>query len=138
VFLKLFTKIGQYRGDAEFTTWLYRLVANLCLDEQRRRKRVVPFVDAVEAETLAPHEPPEDLFHRRDVAGAVQTALAGLTPELRLTLTLKYFEELSYDEMARVLGCSKGTIASRLHRGLKMLGRKLEHLRPSLTTGDGE
>jgi RNA polymerase sigma-70 factor, ECF subfamily len=138
VFLKLFSRIGQYRGDAEFTTWLYRIAANLCLDEQRRRKRVVPFEDAGHFEPREARESPEDTFQRHEVAGAVHAALAGLSPELRLTLILKYFEELSYDEMARVLGCSPGTVASRLHRGLKMLGSKLAHLRPSRTAGDGE
>src|SRR5262249_7150657 len=86
VFLKLFSRIGQYRGQAEFTTWLYRLVANLCLDEQRRRRRVVALVDAEQVTALEPPEPPEDAFLRREVTVAVQAALAGLSPELRLTL----------------------------------------------------
>jgi RNA polymerase sigma-70 factor (ECF subfamily) len=136
VFLRLFTKIGQYRGDAAFTTWLYRLVANTCLDEQRRRKRVVPLLADAGEEDAAAHTSPEEEFQRHEVVAAVQRALAGLNPALRLTLVLKYFEDLSYEEMARVLGCSKGTVASRLHRGLKSLARQLDDLRPGRAPGE--
>lgn len=118
VFLRVFTHIGQFRGDADFATWLYRVVANACVDEQRRRKRWVP-LDAL----------PEQAAHRTDTEietrEEVRSALAELTPELRSAVLLKYFEELSYDEMAQVLDCPKGTVASRIHRGLKLLARKL-------------
>ncbi len=118
VFLRVFTRIGQFRGEAEFATWLYRLVANACVDEQRRQKRYVSL------DTL-----PEQASVRREeeceTRETVRTALAELSPELRSAVLLKYFEDLSYDEMAQVLDCPKGTVASRLHRGLKLLARKL-------------
>jgi len=118
VFLRVFTHIGQFRGDADFATWLYRLVANACADEQRRRKRWVP-LDTLPEQATVPRE--EECERREDV----RTALAELSPELRSAVLLKYFEELSYDEMAQVLDCPKGTVASRLHRGLKLLACKL-------------
>jgi RNA polymerase sigma-70 factor (ECF subfamily) len=138
VFVRLFTRIRQYRREAEFSTWLYRIVANACLDEQRRRK---PFVhtdaaDAEESLQSGASPSPEELYDRLELTHSVRSALAGLTPSLRLTLLLKYFEELSYDEIARVLGCSKGTVASRLHRGLKILAGRLAHLRPLPFSGE--
>jgi RNA polymerase sigma-70 factor (ECF subfamily) len=68
----------------------------------------------------------------REVADSVKRAVATLRPKLRVVLLLKYFEELSYEEIAAVVGCSKGTVASRLNRGHKILAGKLGHLRGAL------
>jgi RNA polymerase sigma-70 factor, ECF subfamily len=136
VFLKLFTSIRQFRHDAEFTTWLYRLVVNVCLDEHRRRRRFVPFGEAPERSHGVARRPVEEHYRRRELAGEVQAAIAELKPKLRIAILLKYFEELSYDEMAQVLGCSPGTVASRLNRGHRMLAEKLAHLRGALYAGE--
>jgi RNA polymerase sigma-70 factor (ECF subfamily) len=66
----------------------------------------------------------------------VRKVIAGMTPKLRMAVLLKYFEDLSYDEMAVVLGCSKGTVASRLNRAHQILARKLAHLRGALASGE--
>jgi RNA polymerase sigma-70 factor (ECF subfamily) len=134
VFLRLFTRIGQFRRDADFSTWLYRLVANACVDEHRRRRRFVPCEDTVEGS--APDPPPEEHCLRFELVDAVRAALAELSPKLRVIVLLKYFEDLSYEEMARALGCSKGTVASRLNRSHKALARKLAHLRDTLLPGE--
>ena len=129
VFLKLFTRIAQFRRESEFTTWLYRLTTNVCIDEQRRRRRLDPLAE------IAPHRTPrargaaEERVMRGEVAGEVAAALASLKPKLRAALLLKYFEELSYAEIADALGCSQGTVASRINRGHKILARRLGHLR---------
>lgn len=132
VFLKLITRVEQFRHDAEFTTWLYRLVANACLDEQRSRRRWISFGEAVEVSTMVERRTHEERYIRLEVADSVRTAIANLKPKLRLVILLKYFEELSYEEMAQVLGCSPGTVASRLNRAHKTLARKLGHLRDAL------
>jgi RNA polymerase sigma-70 factor, ECF subfamily len=136
VFVRLFTRIGQYRGEAEFVTWLYRLVVNACMDEQRKRRRLVPFGDPEVMSDRETGESPDEIYSRLELTESVRVALADLSPPLRLTILLKYFEELSYEEMARALGCSQGTIASRLHRGLKILAHKLAHLRPASFSGE--
>src|ERR1051325_568819 len=64
-FLKLFTSINQFRFDSEFTTWLYRIVANACVDEQRKRKRFVPFTDGIEVKNLVARGSQEEPFARR-------------------------------------------------------------------------
>ena len=142
VFLKLFSSIKQFRHEAGFTTWLYRLVANVCLDEQRRRSRFISFdfwrrddeedeksvLDWQQAQQFQ-HSLQEERFTQAEMAAAVKAAVKELSPPIRLAILLKYFEELSYDEIARVLGCSPGTVASRLNRGHKVLAQRLAHLR---------
>jgi RNA polymerase sigma-70 factor, ECF subfamily len=136
VFLKLFTKIAQFRAEAEFTTWLYRLTTNACVDEQRKRRRLTQFDEMGPPERAQGNVGYEERFARREMAARVQSAVAELKPKLRVAILLKYFEGLSYEEMAVALGCSKGTVASRLNRGHKALARRLGHLRDVLTQGD--
>ena len=132
VFVKLITNIGQFRGTADFSTWLYRLVVNTCLDGARRaRARAARLATEIEPDTLASAGSQEEDLIRAQRARLVQDALSALPPKFRLPLLLRYFEDLSYEEMAEVLHCSMGTIASRLNRGHKMLASKLEVLRRS-------
>lgn len=128
VFLKLLTKL-DFRGEAEFTTWLYRITVNACTDESRKMKR---FIDL--SGIFGSGEPravgTQQLFAERgEVSVKVQGELAKLKPKFRLPVLLKYSEGLSYNEIAEVLGCSIGTVSSRLNRGLKMLAKGLDHLR---------
>jgi RNA polymerase sigma-70 factor (ECF subfamily) len=130
VFLKLMTKIEQFRRDAEFTTWLYRLAVNACMDEQRKRRRFLPFGDRFEmGGHMIEKSSQEARYERVEIADSVKAAIGELKPKLRLPILLKYVEGLSYEEMAGVLNCSKGTIASRLNRGHKILARRLSSLR---------
>jgi RNA polymerase sigma-70 factor (ECF subfamily) len=137
VFLKLMTKIEQFHRDAEFTTWLYRLVVNACMDEQRKRRRFLPFGDGFEMGRQGfERGAQEERYARVELADTVKTAIGELKPKLRLPILLKYVEGLSYEEMAEVLSCSKGTIASRLNRGHKILARRLSHLRGAFVAGE--
>jgi RNA polymerase sigma-70 factor (ECF subfamily) len=140
VFLKLFTSIAGFRHESNFKTWLYRLVANECMDEFRKRRRLIPLdffhsdardEDCGEVEMRDWRQEPlqEDQLARLEVSEAVLAALAQLKPKLRMAIVLKYFEDLSYEQMAETLGCSMGTVASRLNRGHKELARKLAHLK---------
>lgn len=136
VFLKLFTSINQFREDSQFTTWLYRIVANACADEHRKRRRFVPFNPEIEARNMVAKGSQEESYNKRQVAESVRGAIAELTPKLRLPILLKYVEGLSYDEIAESLGLSIGTVSSRLNRGHKMLARKLDHLRGEFAAGE--
>jgi RNA polymerase sigma-70 factor (ECF subfamily) len=135
VFLKLFTTIDQFRQDSEFGTWLYRIVANACVDEQRKRKRFVPFSPEVEVKDSGAQSQDRAL-HRRQLAESVREAIAELSPKLRMPILLKYVEGLSYDEIAHALDCSIGTVSSRLNRGHKLLASKLGHLRGEFMAGE--
>lgn len=134
IFLKLYTSIGQFRGDSHFTTWLYRMVFNACTDEQRKTRRLVPLEGGAvtAAERRAERRPQEQAQFRRQISDAVRGALQNLKPELRQPLVLRYVEGLSYQEIAAAMGCSSGTVASRLNRGHKLLARQLTHLRGQL------
>jgi RNA polymerase sigma-70 factor (ECF subfamily) len=140
VFLKLITGIGQFRGDSQFSTWLYRLVVNTCTDASRRAKSRAVGADraAIEAckDEGAGAGRQESEAARAEMVTAVQAAVSSLPETFRLAVLLRYFEELSYEEMAKVLNCSMGTVASRLSRGHKMLAARLAPLKNWLIAGE--
>lgn len=129
VFLKLIAGIGQFRGEAGFSTWLYRLVVNTCTDGARQGKARALAVDRAALEALPRSDSPEEELARAQMANSVQLAVSALPPKFRLAILLRYFEDLSYDEMARVLNCSVGTVGSRLSRGHRLLADRLAPLK---------
>jgi RNA polymerase sigma-70 factor (ECF subfamily) len=130
VFLKIFNKIGGFRAEAELTTWIYRMTVNACIDEQRRTRRFFS-IENFFGEFRA-KKAPDEKVERREVANEVQKALGELKAKFRLPILLKYSEGLSYEEIAKVLDCSVGTVGSRLNRGHKMLAQKLKHLKTEI------
>jgi RNA polymerase sigma-70 factor, ECF subfamily len=133
VFLKLLTRLDAFRGESEFTTWLYRVTVNTCVDETRKLRRFLNF-----GEFFGTNEPrikhgQDERIHSREISDEVQHAIAGLKPKFRAPIVLKYSEDLSYAEIAEILNCSIGTVSSRLNRGHKMLAGKLEHLRSEVS-----
>jgi RNA polymerase sigma-70 factor, ECF subfamily len=128
VFLKLMTSIGDFRGDAEFSTWLYRLVVNACMDAGRRRKSDAVTTDRSHLEMLAGPASQEQDYARTQMANSVRAAVSALPPKFRIAVLLRYFEDLSYEQMAKALHCSMGTVASRLSRGHRMLAERLKGL----------
>ena len=126
VFLKLMTSIGQFRGDAEFSTWLYRLVVNACVDAARLRKSDAAVPDRSRMEAFAGPDSQEEDYARAQMANSVRAAVSALPPKFRIAVLLRYFEDLSYEQMATALHCSMGTVASRLSRGHKILAERLK------------
>jgi len=125
VFLKLMTSIGQFRGDAEFSTWLYRLVVNACTDAARRSKPDAATPEGFRLEAVAGPGSQEEDYARAQMANSVRAAVSALPPKFRIAVLLRYFDELSYEQMAKALHCSMGTVASRLSRGHKILAERL-------------
>jgi RNA polymerase sigma-70 factor (ECF subfamily) len=132
-FLKLYTSIGQFRGQSEFSTWLYRLVVNACTDAKRKYKTQVVPVERSALEALAGKGSvggsQEEHFEREQMAKSVRGAVSALPPKFRLAILLRYFEGMSYDEMGKALNCSMGTVASRLSRGHRLLAGMLAAFR---------
>jgi RNA polymerase sigma-70 factor (ECF subfamily) len=128
VFLKVMTQVSKFEGRSQFSTWLYRVVANACLDRKRGLRRFL-FLGSTEIVVRDKRKSAEEKYIQREIEESIRTAIASLKPKLRIAILLKYFEDLSYDEIAVALGCSKGTVASRLNRGHQILARKLAHLR---------
>jgi RNA polymerase sigma-70 factor (ECF subfamily) len=129
-FLKLFSSMAEFRGDSAFGTWVYRLVVNSCLDHKRRAWRLIPLADEVMAVLRAPGDALHGLLHS-EMRGRVQFAVGKLPADQRIVVVLRYTEGLAYEEIATVLGCSMGTVASRLNRAHKALGRRLSQLKGS-------
>lgn len=119
VFVRFFRNAAGFRADARLSTYLYRAVANACTDELRRRRRFV-FVGDI----------PESLHPATTAADAVadshiQRAVQHLSPKLRLVVLMRYYDDLSYDEIAAALELTPGTVASRLSRAHEQLARVL-------------
>jgi RNA polymerase sigma-70 factor (ECF subfamily) len=128
-FLKLLGSIQDFRGEARFESWLYRVVANCCLDHRRRGRRFLPFLEEIFEAGSAPEESALNNLLRTEVENDVQRIVGKLPAEQRIVVVLRYTEGLSYEEIAEAVGCSAGTVASRLNRAHKVLERRLGHLR---------
>ncbi len=127
VFLKLFVNIKEFRFESDFNTWLYRIIVNECIQQQRKQNRFLPFI-LEKMSKLIYKDLHETKLMRKEATNEVQAVIAGLDVKLRIPVMLKYIEGLSYEEIAEIVGCSKGTISSRLNRAHRVLAHKLAHL----------
>jgi RNA polymerase sigma-70 factor, ECF subfamily len=131
-FLRAFRALGGFRGQAKFSSWLYRIALNLCRDWVRRQRRtpVVQMPDDVDVVEFAaarePTEPIEDLVARRDLTRAVEKAMARLPEEQRTAIILKEYHGLTFQEIADLVGCPLSTVKTRLYQGLTVLRRDLQ------------
>lgn len=128
--VRIFTRLHNFRGEAAFSTWLFRVVTNTCLDELRRRGRLrhTSLDDPFTSEDgLLPRESPSDLLspieraEQSEVQAAVHRAVSRLPEEYRVVVTLRDLQDHSYHEIATMLDTSLGTIKSRLHRARQAL-----------------
>ena len=131
VFLRVHRAIGEFRGEARLSTWLYGIASNLCLNRlaSADHRRMRPDEDAV---MLAP-SPAADaaaVAERSEVEAALRQAIAELPDERRIVVVLRDVEGLSYDEIAQALGLEPGTVRSRLHRARLDLKNKMERFFP--------
>jgi RNA polymerase sigma-70 factor (ECF subfamily) len=120
--------MAEFRGDSSFGTWVYRLVVNACLDHRRRSWRMIPLATEMVALLRAPGDALHGMLHS-EMRGGVQRAIEKLPREQRIVVVLRYTEGLAYEEIASVLGCSMGTVASRLNRAHRTLEKRLSHLK---------
>ena len=134
-FLKVFNALDSFKGQSSFSTWLYRIAANACLDQLRSRGRhpVTSLDDPIvtnKGETIgkqildnAPR--PDEVVERRELQAAVQGAIASLPEDYRIILVLRDLQDLSYQQIAEYLDLSLGTVKSRLNRARLALKDKL-------------
>ena len=127
-FVKLFSTIGSFRGDSNFESWLYRTVVNSCFDQKRKTRRLTPLLDEVLTALRTPDLSVLDEVLRAEMSTHVRSVVDSLAPDQRMVIVLRYTQGLSYDEIAAILGCAPGTIASRLNRTHKVLERRLSRL----------
>ena len=122
-FLRAFRALNGFRGQAKFSSWLYRIALNLCRDWVRSERRT-PVVQAPEElevlELSAVREPTasvEDLVARRELTRIVERAMARLPEEQRTAIILKEYHELTFQEIADLVGCPLSTVKTRLVSG---------------------
>ncbi|MBX7221211.1 MAG: RNA polymerase sigma factor [Blastocatellia bacterium] len=131
IFLKVHRSLPAFRNESSFATWLYRIAVNECQDRLRKQPEAyVPLEDIIgsgaefDGQLL-----PDELHAQSERQRVIQEALLLLSPKLRSVVVLKYLEGLSYEEIAQVLECSAGTVASRLNRALVELEARLRPLK---------
>jgi len=132
-FLRAFRGLRGFKGQAKFSSWLYRITLNLCRDWLRRERRA-PIVQVPEGtdpvemadDQAAPTESVEDLVARREMSLAVARAMAELPEEQRTAIMLKEYHGLTFQEIADMLDCPLSTVKTRLYQGLSVLRRRLE------------
>jgi len=115
-----------YRETGTFSTWLYRIALNVARDAGRRRRREP--LSLANAEPPARSPPPERICEQQEVAEMVARAVAELPEPLRLVLVLRHYEEMSFEEMARLTGTPASTLKSRFTAALDRLRRRLHRL----------
>ena len=129
VFIKLFRSIKNFRGRSQFYTYLYRMVMNTAIDHKRKAgKQFMPSLD--EEGSIQPSDDaekgPERVLLQKELEERVKLAMDKLPAEQKAALIFRDVEGLSYQEMAEAMGCSIGTVMSRLHYGRKRMQESLK------------
>jgi RNA polymerase sigma-70 factor, ECF subfamily len=131
-FLKAWKSIARFRGQSSFYTWMYRIVMNVTIDWLRKKQvkgAGAEFDDAIQlkeidpASRTVPHADPlpHEHMQHKEIRGRIDAAIAELSPEHRAVILMKEIEDMQYHEIAESLGCSIGTVMSRLFYARKKL-----------------
>lgn len=131
VFIKLYRSIKEFKGRSAFYTYLYRLAMNTAIDYSRKSKRS-SFLSLDHQEGFQPadgkEKRPDHLTAQKEIEEKVRWAMDQLPPDQKATLIYREIEDFSYQEIAEVMGCSIGTVMSRLHYGRKKLQELLKEV----------
>lgn len=139
-FIRVFHSVGTFRGDANFTTWIYRIVTNVYLDERKKSKShrhvsLDEYIDleenSVSRQIVDDSPTPDQVVENKERDAAVQEAICTLPDYQRVIVTLYHIQNRSYEEIAEILNLPIGTVKSRLNRARLALAEKLG-LRPEL------
>ncbi len=131
-FLRAYRGIGNFRGQAKFSSWIYRIALNLCRDWIRKERRtpISPVPEGVDLAEMAaesgPAESIEELVARHDLSRVVAKAMEQLPEEQRTAIILKEYHGMTFQEIADLQGCPLSTVKTRLYQGLIVLRRRLQ------------
>lgn len=127
--IKMYKNIKSFRGESSFSTWVYRIVYNTCLDQLRRRKNVISLEGVQEKNEgfrlASDTETPEAAYTHTEIRDAIRKGLDTLVPEHKQIIVLRDIQGFSYEEIAEILGTEIGTVKSRLFRARKNLEKYL-------------
>jgi RNA polymerase sigma-70 factor, ECF subfamily len=125
-FLRVYRKVGAFRGEAAFSTWLYRVAVNVCVGQLRKRPRnAVTSLEDENVREIADDGPEAWAGPVREADEAiVREVVAELPEDYRLVLVLRYFQDLSYEEMVQVLGYTMSQLKVKLHRARRAFAKK--------------
>lgn len=134
-FIRAYTNLDRFRGQAKFSSWLYQIALNVCRSEFRKQKARP--AESLEDEEQRAHlrlvhaggPAPDESAMRREHARALQGALAKLPEEQRTVIILKEYHGMKFREIAEILGTPESTVKSRLYHGFETLGRSLGYLK---------
>ena len=136
IFLKVFASLNSFRGESRFTTWLYRIATNECINRLKRprflsleelRREYENEMKPIEPPQLIDTSPlPEELAERHEIQKLVHKAMDELPDHYRLVITLRHFQGFSYDEISEALDLPVGTVKTYLFRAKKTLKTKLQ------------
>jgi RNA polymerase sigma-70 factor (ECF subfamily) len=124
-FLQVYRAAGSFRGQAQFSTWIYRIAVNNCRGLLRKRPRtaLASIEDPEVGEMPDPGPPPWRDMERQAQADDVRAIVAALPPDYRMVLVLRYFQELSYEQMMEILGWSLPQVKVKLHRARRAFAK---------------
>jgi RNA polymerase sigma-70 factor (ECF subfamily) len=134
-FVRVWRGLSGFRGQAQFTTWLYRIVHNLCLNRLPGLRRELLQTEPLEEVLADPGPSPTDLFDTRERLAFLHAQLDRLPEKYRLVLTLRYLQHLSYAEVAAALDMPMGTVKTHIHRARRLLRERLRQWEEH-STGD--
>lgn len=132
-FIKIYQALPNFRGDSSFSTWIYHITVNVCRDELRKRqRRPTVSLDDNSSENnnntyeIRSNDPgPEEMLDRSETQAMIQSCLNTLSDDYREIIVMREIQELAYEEIAEILGCSLGTVKSRLSRARQALKEKI-------------
>jgi RNA polymerase sigma-70 factor (ECF subfamily) len=139
-FLKVYNNLARYDGKFKFSTWIYRIATNICIDRLRRRKEQMSLdidqqdrhfesrLQEIEGKTSFTWQSPESQLILSELQDQVQRAVQQLPDKYRLAIVLRYMQELSLQEISEVLDLPVSTVKTRIHRGREVLRKKLEQI----------
>jgi len=125
IFLKIFTSLKHFKQGSSFSTWLYRIAVNTCIDFSRRKKEdTLPIPDDMDANGTGLGEyskQPEDVVESKELRKALNEAIRALPEDQRICVVLRDIQGFSYMEIGQILNCSAGTVKSRISRSRRAL-----------------
>jgi RNA polymerase sigma-70 factor (ECF subfamily) len=138
VFLKVYRSLRGFRQDARFTSWLYRIVMNACIDHGRRRPPAAVPIDARPEpertwEVPAADPPPDARAYAVELKKAIHSAVDRLPPQQRVIFNMRHFENMKLCDIADALGIAEGTVKRQLHSAVRRLRHALRGLRSEAT-----